>query len=156
MAFLNLAQETAEDCTAVTNLTTENSTLSDQVALYANHLSTKEEENGALQTVIKTYRGGGKKPQGRSSHPKEVRPLWRRQNHRKQEGKNINKMENRRTGPPTLLVEHSILLEPWGGRPLRNGMQEQEARPQIRGNHNNKVGRENLWTSKGTLMVRLN
>ena len=48
MAFTNLAQATSEDRAAVTNLTTENSTLTEQVALYDNRLSTKEADNMAL------------------------------------------------------------------------------------------------------------
>ena len=40
VAFANMAQATAED-RAVTNLTTANSTLTEQVALYANRLYTK-------------------------------------------------------------------------------------------------------------------
>ena len=39
--FYNLAQATLEDHAAVTNLTTANSTLTEQVVMYANHLSAK-------------------------------------------------------------------------------------------------------------------
>ena len=41
IAFENMAQAMAEDCAAVTNLTTVNITLTEQVALYANRLYTK-------------------------------------------------------------------------------------------------------------------
>ena len=47
VAFANIAQSTAEDRAAVTNLTTENSTLTEQVALYDNRLSTKEADNSS-------------------------------------------------------------------------------------------------------------
>ena len=40
--FDNLAQATEEDCTTGNNLKTANSTLTEQVALYANRISTKE------------------------------------------------------------------------------------------------------------------
>ena len=48
MALANLAQATAEDRAAVTNLTMANSTLTEQVARYDNRLSTKEADNMAL------------------------------------------------------------------------------------------------------------
>ena len=57
MAFDNLAQSTAEDYTAFTYLTTANSTLTEQVALYANRLSIKESVNMALQTYIENLQG---------------------------------------------------------------------------------------------------
>ena len=57
MAFANLEQATAEDCAAVTNLTTANSTLTEQVALYANRLSTKEADNMALQNAMRNLQG---------------------------------------------------------------------------------------------------
>ena len=56
-AFANLAQATVEDRAAVTNITTTNSTLKEQVALYINRLSTKEADNMALQTAMKNLQG---------------------------------------------------------------------------------------------------
>ena len=53
MAFANVAQATAEDCAAVTNLKMSNSTLTEEVALYTNRFSNKEAENMALQTVTR-------------------------------------------------------------------------------------------------------
>ena len=53
MAFANLAQATAKDRAAVTNLTTANSTVTEQVALFANRLSTKEADNMALQKAMR-------------------------------------------------------------------------------------------------------
>ena len=50
--FSNLAQATAEDCATVINLTMANSTLNEQVEMYANRLSTKEVDNVALQTAM--------------------------------------------------------------------------------------------------------
>ena len=52
MTFANLEQATAEYCSAVTNLNTANSTLTEQVALYTNRLSAKESDNMALQTAF--------------------------------------------------------------------------------------------------------
>ena len=52
-----MEQATAEYCAAVTNLTTYNSKISKQVALYANCLYTKDTDNTALQTEIKNLRG---------------------------------------------------------------------------------------------------
>ena len=40
--FANLAQATADNCASVTNLTTANRTLTEQVELYTNRLSTKD------------------------------------------------------------------------------------------------------------------
>ena len=57
MAFTNMAQATAEDRAAVTKLTTANSTITEQVALYAKCLSTKGGDNLALQTAIKNLEG---------------------------------------------------------------------------------------------------
>ena len=57
MAFANSAQAIAEDCVAITNFPTANSTLSKQVPMYANGLSTKDSDNATLQTAIKPYRG---------------------------------------------------------------------------------------------------
>ena len=57
MAFANLEKATAEYLSTVTNLTIENSTLTYQVALYTNRLSTKESDNMALQTAIKNLQG---------------------------------------------------------------------------------------------------
>ena len=48
VAFANLAQATAEHLAGITNLTTTNINLTEQVALYANRLSTKEADNMAL------------------------------------------------------------------------------------------------------------
>ena len=53
MEFAHLTQETAEDRADVTNLTMMNITLTKQVALYANHLSTKDADNVALLTAMK-------------------------------------------------------------------------------------------------------
>ena len=50
-AFANLSQVMAEDWAAITNLTTAKFTLSKQVALYANRLSTKEAYNAGLHTA---------------------------------------------------------------------------------------------------------
>ena len=55
--FANTAQASAEDCAAVTNLVTENSTYSDEVALYTNYLSTKKANNKALQTAVRNLQG---------------------------------------------------------------------------------------------------
>ena len=57
MAFANLEQATAEDQSAVTHPTMANITLAEQVALYANRLSTKEDDNMALRTDIKNLQG---------------------------------------------------------------------------------------------------
>ena len=46
--FSNLAQATAEDRANVTNLTMVNSTLTEQLALYTNRLSTNEADNMVL------------------------------------------------------------------------------------------------------------
>ena len=53
MAFANLAHATVENRVAVTNLTTANSTLTEQVAMYANRIFTKESDKLALQTSMK-------------------------------------------------------------------------------------------------------
>ena len=53
MEFSNLAQAKAEDSAAVTNLTTANSTLTEQGTMYANRLSSKEADKMALQTDMK-------------------------------------------------------------------------------------------------------
>ena len=42
-----------EDRAAATNLTTSNGTLTEQVVMYANRLSTKEAENTAFQTAVR-------------------------------------------------------------------------------------------------------
>ena len=57
MAFANLAQAAAEDRTVVTNLTTANITLTEQVVMYANRLSTNETDNMALQTYMSNLQG---------------------------------------------------------------------------------------------------
>ena len=57
MAFANLEQVTAEDRAVIINLTTSNSTLTEQVVLYTNRLSTKEVDNMELQTSIKKLQG---------------------------------------------------------------------------------------------------
>ena len=55
--FYNVAQATAENHTAVTNLTTEKFTFPEQVTLYTNRLSTKEMDNEALNTAVKNLQG---------------------------------------------------------------------------------------------------
>ena len=57
MSFANLTQAVAEDRAAVTNLMTSTSTLTEQVAMYANHLSVKEAEKMLLQTAIRNLQG---------------------------------------------------------------------------------------------------
>ena len=57
MAFFNLSKTIEEDCSAATNLIIANIARTEQVALYANRLSTKEADNMALQAEMKTYRG---------------------------------------------------------------------------------------------------
>ena len=57
MAFDNMTQAMEEDLASITNLKTENRKLTDQVALYANWLSTKETDNVALQTEMKKLHG---------------------------------------------------------------------------------------------------
>ena len=57
MVFANLAKATAEDRADVTNLTTPNRTLTEQVALYANRLSTKEADNIVMQISMKNLQG---------------------------------------------------------------------------------------------------
>ena len=57
VAFSNMSQATAEDRTAITNLTTAIRTLIEQVALYSNRLSTKEVDNMALQTAVRNLQG---------------------------------------------------------------------------------------------------
>ena len=61
MAFANMAQSTAYNCAAVTNLMTANITFTKQVVVYSNHLSTKEADNVALQTAMKNLQGEVKK-----------------------------------------------------------------------------------------------
>ena len=51
--FTNMKQTMVEDRSAVTNLTMANITLTEQVALYDNRLSTKEADNMELQTSMK-------------------------------------------------------------------------------------------------------
>ena len=53
MAFDNMTQAMEEDLASITNLKTENRKLTDQVAMYANQLSTNETDNVALQTEMK-------------------------------------------------------------------------------------------------------
>ena len=53
VSFSNLAQATAEDRAAVTNLVTANITLTEQVVLYSNRLSTKEVDNMTLHTAVR-------------------------------------------------------------------------------------------------------
>ena len=55
--FSNLAQALAEDWAAIKNPTKSNSTLTNKVALYANHLSNKEVETGALQKAVRNLQG---------------------------------------------------------------------------------------------------
>ena len=58
VVFANLSQAIAEDCAAVTNLTTANNTLTEQVLMYANRLSTKELDNMALQMYMSNLQEG--------------------------------------------------------------------------------------------------
>ena len=53
MLFANLTQATTEDHAAVTNMTTEYSTLTEQVDMYVSCLYTKKSDNMALQTAMK-------------------------------------------------------------------------------------------------------
>ena len=53
IVFANLAQTMAGDHVFVTNLTTAKITLTEQVVMYNNRLSTKEDDNVALHTTIK-------------------------------------------------------------------------------------------------------
>ena len=53
-----MVQAIAEDCAAVTNLTTANNTLTEQVLMYANRLSTKELDNMALQMYMSNLQEG--------------------------------------------------------------------------------------------------
>ena len=57
MVLSNMAQDMSEDKSAVSNLTMANSTLTQQVALYVNCLSTKEADSMAIQTAIKNSKG---------------------------------------------------------------------------------------------------
>ena len=61
VSFSNLAQATAEDRAAVTNLVTANITLTEQVVLYSNRLSTKEVDNMTLHTAVRNLQGKLKK-----------------------------------------------------------------------------------------------
>ena len=56
-----MSQATAEDRTAITNLTTAIRTLIEQVALYSNRLSTKEVDNMTLHTAVRNLQGKLKK-----------------------------------------------------------------------------------------------
>ena len=58
--FSNLEQATLEDQVAVTNLKYVNTTLTDQVALYTNHLSSKDAENSTLQREVLNLQGENK------------------------------------------------------------------------------------------------
>ena len=57
MEFSIMEQATAEDCATFTNLTTENSTLTEKVAQYTNCLSTTEADSMALQTAMRNLQG---------------------------------------------------------------------------------------------------
>ena len=57
ISFANLEKATAEDRAAVTNFTTTNSTLTNQLALYVNRLSIKGAGNMAVQKSIKNIQG---------------------------------------------------------------------------------------------------
>ena len=57
VVFDNLAQATVEYRATVINPTTEHSTLTEQVALYANRLSIKETDSMALQTAMRNLQG---------------------------------------------------------------------------------------------------
>ena len=103
--FDNLVQATAEDFAAVTNVATANLTLSEQVDLYNNHLSTKEVENAGLYTSIKNLQEEVKisrrklpPSRGQVTPVAPASPKTRGQGHKK--------MEKRGTGQPPHLVEH--------------------------------------------------
>ena len=57
MTFANLAQATAEDRAAITNMKTANSTLTKQLSMYTNRLSAKEADNMVLHTCMKNLQG---------------------------------------------------------------------------------------------------
>ena len=59
MAFANLVQTTEEDRAAVTNLTTANRTLAEQVALYTNHYR-RVSEKFQVRWLIYGLRVGGR------------------------------------------------------------------------------------------------
>ena len=61
IAFYNLVQAMTENRAAVANLTTSNSTLAEKLAMYTNHLSTKEANSMALQTAIQNLQREVKK-----------------------------------------------------------------------------------------------
>ena len=52
-----MTQATVEYCSVITNLNIEKSTLKEQVALYANRLSTKEADKVGIQMAIKNLQG---------------------------------------------------------------------------------------------------
>ena len=55
--FARLVQATVEYQVAITNLAMENLALTDQLAIYSNHLFTKEADNEALQKVARNLQG---------------------------------------------------------------------------------------------------
>ena len=109
--FYNLAQATAEDRTAVTNLTTEKSTFSKASGVI--HQPPPQQGGGQRGTEyssekptkrVQERKGGG-------IHPLEVISFLRRWRRQKKERQARTKIEKRGTGPPPHLVKHSILLE---------------------------------------------
>ena len=62
---------------------------------------------------------GTQKLEGRNVQPQEVKPLRRRRRRSRlqRQWNNGPQVEKIRTVPPPHLVEHHVLLEPWGGRP---------------------------------------
>ena len=54
--FFKMAQAMTDDCSAVINPTTANTTLIEKVSLYANHLYTKEANNEALNAAVHNLR----------------------------------------------------------------------------------------------------
>ena len=56
-AFANLAQATAEDRAAVTNLTGSNKNLATQVAKQSNHMATKDDAMETMEKLIQQIHG---------------------------------------------------------------------------------------------------
>ena len=62
---------------------------------------------------------GAQKPEVRNVQPQEIKPTrWRRRRLQRKR-QNVPQVEKIRTVPPTHLVEHHVLLEPWGGQTYR-------------------------------------
>ena len=57
----NLTRDTSEDKATVTNITNKNATLTEKVAEYTNHLSTKDTNITALRNTITNLQGEVKK-----------------------------------------------------------------------------------------------